>query len=148
MNIKKVYDYNSNILDFTRKDGIRYKLNLRGSITVIDGNSGTGKTLLVSELFHLKKSGENLTGLDLSNIVILKSFEDKIEDEKKLYILDRADKVLNDDMCDTICSCKNAHFLIFARGSYNLGISPNHFGTLQRNENNISIVYDFNEKWW
>lgn len=148
MRVEKLYDYNKNILDFIRKDSTKYHLELRGKITIIDGDSGTGKTLLSNELSSLKESETSLTGVDLSNIILLKSDKEDIIDDKILYIIDRADMILNDIMCDKICSCSKARFLIFARGSYNLGVSPNHFGRFQKSLNEVSIVYEFNERWW
>ena len=148
MNIKKMYDYATNILEFTRKDGKKYYLELRGKITIIDGNSGTGKTLLANEIYYLKKNDKRLTGIDADNISLITSNEDSITDEEVLYILDRADMFLDNEMCDRICDCSKARFLIFARGSYNLGVSPNYFGEFQKKEDVIYIVYDFNEKWW
>lgn len=144
----KVYDYTKNVLAFTRKDATKYHIELRGKITIIDGNSGTGKSLLVTELYHLKESGKQLTGVNTDNIVFITSNQDSIVDDKILYILDRADMFLDDEMCNKICDCSNARFLIFVRGSYNLGVSPNHFGRFEKNFDTISVVYDFNEKWW
>jgi hypothetical protein len=132
------------------KNGFIYNLKLKDNITIIDGDNGTGKTLLANELNALKSSGQKLTGIDASNIIIINEDKDldKIEDSKKLYIIDRADMILNDTVCDNICSCVDARFLIFARGSYNLGVSPNHFGTFERSSNCITIHYEFNESWW
>lgn len=144
----QVYDYSTNSIFFTRKDGTRYNLKLRGKVTIVDGNSGTGKTLLVSELKNLKKTGYGLTGIDLNNVSIITSSSDLILDESMLYIIDRADTILDDILCDKICTCLNARFLIFARSSYSLGVSPNHFGELIFSGNEVSIKYDFNEKWW
>ena len=80
MKVRKLYDYDSNVLDYTRKDGTRYYLELRGNVTVVDGDSGTGKTLLITELGNLKESGEILTGEDVSKIVIFKSDMDIFAD--------------------------------------------------------------------
>lgn len=148
MRVDILYNYSTNEINFTRKDGLKYSLKLNGRVVVVDGDSGTGKTLLVNELSSLKNSNSNLTGVDLSNIIILHSKDDKIKDDEVLYILDRGDMILDDYVCDKICDCSKARFLIFARGNYNLGISPNHFGRFERTDNTISLVYDFNEKWW
>ena len=148
MNIKIVYDYNRNKLDFTDKNGIRFNLDLRGTITIIDGLSGSGKTMLTNSLKSMQKNRENLTGYDLSNIRFIDSQQQDIKDDNALYILDRADTFLNDDICARISSCENARFLIFARSAYNLFVSPNHFGEFRRNKNEISIVYSYSEPRW
>lgn len=148
MDVKKVYDYNSNILNYRRKEGTEYYLELREKVTIIDGDSSTGKTLLVNDLSNTKKSGASLTGLDLSNVVIVETDTDIGMDSKILYITDRADMFLNDDICDRICGYTKARFLIFARGDYKLGVSPNHFGEFKKKANTISIEYAFNESWW
>ncbi|MDD7178924.1 MAG: hypothetical protein SPG09_06185 [Lachnospiraceae bacterium] len=132
MSAKSIYDYENNILNFVSREGIRYFIELRGNITIVDGDSGTGKTLLANELSALKNSDPLLTGIDAGNIKIFNSFEMKITDDKVLYVIDRADRVLNPTVCSKICDCMYARFLIFAREAHNLGVSPNHFGIFKK----------------
>ena len=146
--MQKVYDYENNTFRFKRKNDVYYDLNLRGNITIIDGFSGNGKTVLFDDIIMAKNNTENIVGTDMSNITPINSSDTEIEDKKVLYIIDRADKILNNNLCDKICSCNYARFLIFARGSFPLGVSPNHIGTFVRNDNCITIEYDFNESWW
>lgn len=139
----QIYDYNKNYLCFRRKEGTRYELNLRGNVTIIDGESGSGKTLLTEEIYRLKGLSSALTGFNVDNIEIIRSPDVQIIDAELLYIIDHADKILNEALCDRICLCRSARFLIFARGSYNLGVSPDHFGTFIRENNIIRIAYAF-----
>lgn len=146
--MKKLYDYDSNNLSLERKNGISYNLHLRGNVTIIDGPCGSGKSVLFKDIDLLKNIDKSITDIDVSNIITVKTSDIKINDIKVLYIIDRADKILTSDLCDKICSCNYARFLIFARGSHPLGVSPNHFGSFVRNGDSIYINYEFNEVWW
>lgn len=149
--MKQIYDYNSNRLYFERKSGLKYSLDLRGNITIVDGLSATGKTLLYNELKAIKDLDSKISGYDVSNIVLFSGTDEKefsVVDENILVIIDEAEKVLDDNICKIITKCNNARFLIFTRLAYNLYVSPNHFGTFVEKDNMISIYYEYNERSW
>lgn len=139
-----IYDYDSNRLQFTTKKNIFFDLQLRKNIVFITGCSATGKTFFVNALSAFKKTVLKSDDVDLSNIEIINDAS-KVADGKILYIIDRGDVVLNRDFCRKIVNCTKARFLIFARGTYPVGVSPNQFGEFVRDGNKIMIYYEFNE---
>lgn len=150
----KAYNYDENKLTLKIKSGVVFDLQLRGNITLIRGDSGTGKTLLVKSIEGIIGSGANsvdyLGGVDVSNIItITKSLNGfNFEDDEKLVIMDRADFFLSDEVVERIRGCRKLRFLIFARGSYDFFISPNQIGVFVDNGNTVSIKYDFSKKGW
>lgn len=144
----KVYDYDKNCIKLRTKNRLSYDLDLRGNITIIDGESGSGKTLLVENISRLKCNSSAITGFDVSDIIVVRDPNFSVVDSKVLYIIDHGDRILTDTICESICKCIFTRFLIFARGSYNLGVSPNHLGNFVKEDNTIKISYDFNERWW
>lgn len=146
--MKQIYDYENNSILFTRKSGHTFDLKLRKGITIIDGASASGKTLFCNDIRVLKDLNPKVTGYDLSNIEFITGSNDVIDDRNILYIIDKADRILTDDLCKRIVQCNHAQFLIFTRLSYNLYVSPNHFGEFVSHGNTISIYYEFNEKGW
>ena len=88
--MKQIYNYDNNSILFIRKSGHTFDLKLCKGITIIDGASATGKTLLFT------------TGYDVSNIELITRNSDIIDDNKVLYIIDKAEHILNDEMCKSI----------------------------------------------
>lgn len=146
--MKQIYNYDNNSILFIRKSGHTFDLKLRKGITIIDGASATGKTLLFNDIKALKDLNPQTTGYDVSNIELITRNSDIIDDNKVLYIIDKAEHILNDEMCKSITKCKYARFLIFTRLAYNLYVSPNHFGEFENSDNIIRIKYAFDEKGW
>jgi len=148
----KVFDYKNNILNYTTKSGIVYNLQLRGAITIIDGEVASGKTYLANELRAMKSVPSSISGYDVSNIYVpsvrKEYFRLPDEDIEGLTIIDRADVLLNDELCEGIKAYKKMHFMIFLRKSMNIGYSPNYFGEFVRNDGVVTIKYDFSEELW
>ena len=92
----------------------------------------------------------SIPGTDVSNIVIVKSQDETIRDSKVLYIVDRANIILNSSLSEKIRRCRQARFLIIGEGEYdlNLPVTPNYFGTFEKNNNEITIYYEFSEPLW
>lgn len=148
--MRRAYDYDSNRVYFRRKSGHTYDLSLRGNITIVNGLSASGKTMVCNDIQSIRDLNSELIEYDVSNIRLITSSTDKIDDSNILYIIDKAERILTDDLCKRIVACNNARFLIFTRLAHNLGVSPNHFGEFVKNEDGslISIRYYFNEKGW
>ena len=148
----QAYNYENNRLFFETKTGLVFDLSLRGNITVIRGESGTGKTLLVKSLEGIAGVGSvnYLGNVDVSNIITVAKKTDffDFDDVDKLVIVDRADLILSDTIVEHIRQYKKLRFLIFARASYDFFISPNQLGIFVRDKNTISIKYDFDKKGW
>ena len=100
--MKQIYNYDNNSSLFIRKSGHTFDLKLCKGITIIDGASATGKTLLFNDIKALKDLNPQTTGYDVSNIELITRNSDIIDDNKVLYIIDKAEHILNDEMCKSI----------------------------------------------
>ncbi len=146
-----VYDYVNNVLNYTSKDGVQYRLQLRGFVTIVEGESSTGKSYLVSELFNLKSVQVEVSGYDVSNIFIPSTKKDWFSlpsDYEGLTIIDRADILLTDIVCEQIKNYRKMRFLLFLRKAMNIGYSPNYFGEFVNDNGVIVIKYKFSEELW
>ncbi len=146
-----MYNFDKNILAF--KNDMSYDLHFKGDITIVTGNSGTGKTYLVDFIAKLKKaldkksskySADNIFILDIENLSKLKS------QSGKLIIIDRADVLLQGKewVVDFINHDLNNKYLIFARGNLGIEVSPNHYATFVNSDDCITLHYEFNEWGW
>ena len=105
MSAKSIYDYENNILNFVSREGIRYFIELRGNITIVDGDSGTGKTLLaISKTLNV--SIEDLLSLEREEAkTVLPGFLiESINDYRKAI---RKDSTLIDCYSDQLNSSIN-----------------------------------------
>lgn len=144
-----IYDYKKNTLQYTIRNTI-FDLKLRGNITIIDGASASGKTLLFNSILNIKRLDKEIAKVDASNIYLITyGHAESFDDKECLVIIDCGELVLTDKLCRKITQCNKARFLIFTRGSHNLYCSPNHFGEFVKDSNNtITIDYMFNEPGW
>lgn len=141
-----VYDYNSNRLFLRLKKGLTYDLSLRWGVTIVRGDSATGKTLLYNSIAEMKR--HSVAKDRVSNIILVNDIFDFSSDFEGLTIIDKGDIFLSSDMCSKISSSKNMRYLVFTRSNLPIGYSPNHFGEFVLNDNIISIYYMFNHKGW
>lgn len=150
----KCYDYSTGRLSLEYKSNMKFNLELRKPKTQIDGNSGTGKTLLVSILSKMKQFAQfSNHDYDVSNIVLVTRLDDisKIYNSKEsLIIIDKGDLLLNgnNDLIDYITMDHSNHYLIFSRVTFSLGLSPNYFGELVVKDGVICVQYAFSEEGW
>ena len=78
--MKQIYNYDNNSILFIRKSGHTFDLKLCKGITIIDGASATGKTLLFNDIKALKDLNPQTTGYDVSNIELITRNSDIIDD--------------------------------------------------------------------
>ena len=146
------YDWDKNILHFINKNNNEFNLQLRGKATIIDGESGTGKSLLVSRLQEfIDDPNEGALDYNTDNILIVNKYNrDMIFNAVgKLIIIDRGERLITDKIVDFVNSNRGKNrFLIFMRKAVGFSISPNYHGRLVRNGNQISIQYIFNVPGW
>lgn len=133
---------------------IHFDLELRPSITIIEGDSGTGKTMLIDTIKDLQ-AAEQLTGrkyLDTDRNIQFLNFDtvNDLSAENTFYIIDNADILLTDKLSKAIIRNRfNSRFLIFGRRSYNLGLSPNYFGEFYDDNGVIRVKFEYSELgWW
>lgn len=131
---------------------VKFDLDIRKPIVQIMGDSATGKTLLVNYLKADKLSAKYNGISDYPNVCVFDSNSSYIDLsglQDKLIVIDRGDLVLPDTLIDRIRSDKYNSYLIFARVTLPLGLSPNYYGEFKVSEDNvISIAYMFSEVGW
>ena len=139
------YDYDKGVLLF-ESNRTTYSLQLRPRITVITGDTSTGKTFLVNSIIAEKKIATQLDANVLKNVFIFNgALPDDIEG---LVIIDKGDLVCSSKICEQILNTRKLHFLIFARGITGLSLSPNYFGEFKTENNVVTIKYEFSERLW
>lgn len=151
--MEKCYNWSSNTLKFSDKNGNKFNLRFKGDKTIVSGASATGKTFICTSLERLIKDKNNsLKPYSADNIFILT--EDNYEklkwQKEKLIIIDRAEFVLNEDIVNFINKDKNNRYLIFLRRAMGIELSPNHFAELKRDDSTKETVldYQFDIKGW
>lgn len=143
---KQIYDWDKKALDITDKNGNRFKLELRGRITIITGESSTGKTYLFNLLKEAKQQGltDNIEIITKDNVNLIK------EMEHKLIVIDNAEKVLSDKDVKFINSIDGTlnRYLIMTRTSLGLDATPNHYAEFVTKGKETTTHYDFSIKGW
>ncbi len=149
--MKQCYNWENNILDFIDINSNRYLLSFKGNKTVVQGKSGTGKTLICTMLTNIiDDDNVILRPYSADNIFIAsKKDVDKVfEQSKKLIIIDRAEFILNQQLVTFINQDRINRYLIFSRKPIGLAVSPNYFATLYNNNGCLQLNYEFDEVGW
>lgn len=139
-------------LNVENKRGIRFSLDLRGRIVVIDGNSGTGKTFLWSTIKTLQDAPS--TRDKVKNILLLNYKSENVEEKIKssegnLIIIDNGDLILSPDMAHYISFDYANQYLIFQRGNQlEFGISPNYYAYMVDYGDHIGLKYEYSVRGW
>ena len=99
--MQSIYSWGEDIIKFTDKNGLSYNIQLRSPITVIDGASASGKSLMINRILELQEYEDNdpLRLYNTNNIYIFNNKKTDFKQLKlkdKLIIIDRADLVLKD----------------------------------------------------
>ena len=124
---------------------------LRPPITIIQGDSSSGKSLFYQWLDAQRRLPENKEIYE--NVVLLNyssEINDIVEKKGKLFVIDNADVLLYDapDMVEHIAMDYDNQYLIICRRPYNFGISPNHYATIVEHDNQFTLNYEFDEDGW
>lgn len=141
------------------KVDIMFKIELRGFVTVFEGDSSTGKSFFVNSLKELYQSYEKtvLKETNKSNLIFLDGCHETelIVPRLKalnncLIILDFADILFTKEpkLSEYISQDQLNQYIIMSRGSYVIPVSLNHFCYLQRNGNIIYNKFEFNVPAW
>lgn len=143
-----MYDYEHNLLKIKVKTGVEIELQMRGRITIVSGQSATGKTFICDYISTIQRGMNDDNEYD--NVFVLNmDNKDKIFNQHdKLVMIDRADMILTSDIADFINQDRNNKYLIFARGITGIRITPNYVATIERDENKVWLKYKFNREGW
>lgn len=135
-----------------RFNDVKFDLDIRKPIVQIMGDSATGKTLLVNYLKADKLSAKYNGISDYPDVYVFDINSPDIDIsglQRKLIVIDRGDLILQDSLIDKIRTDRNNSYLIFARMTLPLGLSPNYYGEFKVSDGNvISIAYLFSEVGW
>lgn len=114
------------------------------NITMLMGDSGTGKTLIFGILQELSVTDKRIVCLNYLDIN--RQIKDEIKKiSGKLIIIDNADIILDDDMRKTVAFDRENQYLIIGRNPKNLIITrENLFELNQKTEGNV-IIYSLKE---
>ena len=138
--MKSCYDFDENILSFGVKSGLTIDLRFRGNKTILYGDSGIGKSLIVTLLSGIQADKSWLALYNADNIVLLKNnnIAEIYKANRKLIIIDRGE--INSDGAN--------RYLIMTRKSFGFDVSPNHYATLIRENNTLKLNYKFSVRGW
>ena len=133
-------------IDITKK-GVHFNVELPGRITVVSGESGTGKTFLRKAIKDDAILNEELSGVEDTVIefsVTGNSDLNQIKNvEHKLIIIDNADILLEKyrDLVPCINSNFHNQYLILSRGETGIRTHPNYRGVLTANGKEIKAKF-------
>jgi hypothetical protein len=142
-------------IKFTYKDTVKYDLLLRGRITVIDGDSGTGKTFLWNYLNIINgkdviaKEGDvdhafpELLLINAYNVASIKT--SLFMGKDMLVVIDNADSVflIHKDVLSFVVSDLKNSYIIFARSDYDFSISPNYYASMNFDKKSKAVKLDY-----
>jgi len=124
---------------------------LRPPITIIQGNSSTGKSLFYQWFDAQRRLPENKE--KYANVILL-NYSSEINDiagkTGKLFVIDNADILLYDmpNIVEHIALDYDNQYVIISRRPYNFGMSPNHYATIIESNNRFTLNYEFNVEGW
>lgn len=147
----QIYNWDKNRIYFIDKYETIFSISLHNGITIINGESASGKTLMCKRIMDIQKDKNKIAQkYSADNIFIVNDDNiDKLSQQRdKLIIIDRADILLSNKEINIInCDIHN-RYLIFARRPLGIKVTPNHFATLVKQGNDIATQYEFNVKGW
>lgn len=147
------YDFERSHLYLATADGIVFDLAIRPHITIIGGDSGTGKTLLCNLITEAKKprNGAALGMVDVSNVRVVDSkpsLKEAISCDGVLTIIDYADDILGADDVEAINQDTRNHYIVFARRAHGFRVTPNYVGSFVREGKTVRIEYMADVQGW
>lgn len=125
----------------TKQAGIAFKLAIKDNLTLIGGQSGSGKTLLF-EAFQsdmVLNENSNITCINYTTAKEIIS-ETLKNSSGKLFIIDNADIILNRDQRFNISLDKKNQYIVFTHSLYGFKPSASSIAELKV-ENNIGKLY-------
>lgn len=137
-------------------NGYKFNLELRGHITLVGGDSASGKTFLVRAI-KAKKFNTGIIGnsyeSDIRNVIIY-DFTTGINEKLlenlsgKLIIIDNADIIVSQTLADYIKADLKNQYLVFSRDSVDYHITPNYRATMMKDGNVFRLRYEYSKPGW
>lgn len=142
-------------LQYATVTGIQIDVELRNRVTVVAGDSATGKSFLY-QMLKKQRNYDRSCDRDTiySNMVFMSQSDgDKIEDilecTNRFIIIDNGDILLGEhhEIGEIITGDYTNQYLIFARGFVGIQVPPNCYAYMVRDKNRIFLEYVKNKEW-
>ena len=150
--MQECYDWNTNTLDFTDVNGNKYYFELKGTKTIVGGETATGKTLVCNKLMDIIQDDNiGMKPYAANNIFVFtqQNREKLFEQNHKLILIDRAEMVLSEVEIEFInADTSSNRYIIFARAPLGIDLSPNYFAEIENDSGTTKIKYLFDERGW
>jgi len=120
-----------------------FNFSFKGRITVVDGDTSTGKSLFCDSLARAVNNDPsgNLKKISVYNSLYKCDLAALQGRSNEFIVIDNADIILNDDIAEYIAEDLNNQYLIFARQPWDFRITPDNFAALINSNNEFSIEY-------
>lgn len=129
---------------------LKYDLDLRGNVTVVKGDSGTGKTLLckVAKQNIENYGDKRLAVIDSSNKNII-NMESLRNLKGKIIFIDDADLIKQKELFNFIVTDTSNYYIVFKRDSTDIKVSPNYVAIMVKDNNGVRrLQYKFSVEGW
>lgn len=133
---------------------LEFEIELRKRITIIRGDSATGKSLMVKaiEAMELEKGESEYVVLNYRDSKTgYTNFVKMLKDLKgKIIVIDNADIVLDTDMRDFISQDHYNRYIIVGRITRGIKTTPNSLAEIYYDEgdNKFKLSYKYDKKRW
>ena len=121
-----------------KADPFSYELVFDDRITLVGGDSGTGKTVLYGVLEDLRLTDE-YKAIKLFNYKSDNLLESLKQCREKFIVIDNADILINDDIRRFINFEFSNQYMLFLRNCDGLNVSNQSFKVLKLNNNKITL---------
>ena len=134
-------------------DTIKFKLELYGTVTIVKGNSGIGKSLMCEIARQMKKSRPKKDlKIEIFDLTNKKDFSIEILSKYKnrLIIVDDANFLVYGDILKYILMDDDNYYILFRRDNYDVKLSPNYYASLSDDKKNgiFELKYECSNKRW
>lgn len=124
-------------------DTVRYELELCGRLTIVGGDSGTGKSFLSTLVSNQKmneKTMQNVSIFSYKSGITLAEFLTVMQGKRHLLIIDNYDAFASRKAAELIAGDEVNQYLIFARYARFLSVSKYNYRELLEQDGMITLA--------
>lgn len=125
-----------------KADPFSYDLEFEDRITLVGGDSGTGKTVLYEILADVRLTDE-YKDIKLFNYKSEDFLESLKRCRERFIVIDNADNLINDDARKFINFESSNQYMLFLRNCDGLNVSDKSFKVLKFDNNRITLEEEF-----
>lgn len=125
-----------------KADPFSYDLEFEDRITLVGGDSGTGKTVLYEMLEDIRLTDE-YKDIKLFNYKSEDFLESVKRCRERFIVIDNADNLINDDIRKFINFESSNQYMLFLRNCDGLNVSDKSFKVLKFDKNRITLEEEF-----